>query len=115
MTILRHGWISDYSAQGMEGEIWQIFQDRAYAQDRAQGWRPEGMHRLESGDRLTIFDDEGVVLWAGRLAARRRNWYSHRKLFPGDPAWHPTGVAAETWQGWFQQKPALSATLERER
>ncbi len=114
MTILRHGWISDYLAQGMETERWHIFQDRTYAQDRVHGWQLEGMDRLEAGDRLTIFHDDGVVLWSGRLAARRRHRFSRRQLFPGDPAWHPVDVAAETWQGWFQQQPPLAATLERE-
>jgi hypothetical protein len=31
-TSLRlNGWISEYSAQGMEGEVWRIFQDKRYA------------------------------------------------------------------------------------
>lgn len=111
MTTVRHGWISDYTAQGMEGERWHIFQDRNYSADRTHGWQLEGMHPLQSGDHLTIFADDGRVLWAGHLAPSRRRWFSHRQVLPSEPAWHPPDVAAATWLDWFQQQPALVAIL----
>lgn len=96
----------------MEGERWHVFQDAVFAQDRVHDWRREGMYLLQTGDRLTVLADDECVLWRGVLVARRLCWFS-RKVSPHEPEWHPVDVTVETWQGWFRQRPALAARLER--
>lgn len=112
VTMVYHGWVSDFWEQGMEGERWHLFQDAAHAQGREQGWRREGMLLLQSGDELTIFADDGSLRWQGVLLARRLRWFG-RKVSPHESAWHPHDVTVELWQGWFRQQPALIATLVR--
>lgn len=111
--MIYHGWISDFWEQGMEGERWHVFQDIAFAQDRAHGWRREGMYLLQTGDRLTILADDGHLLWQGTLAARRLRWFG-RKVSPYEPEWHPVDVSMAVWLGWFRQRPVSRARLARE-
>ncbi len=109
-TVLR-GWISEYSAQGMEGDFWRIFQDRTFAQSRDAGWALTGMHLLGEGDELTIFAADESVCWSGVITAVRSGWLGLRRLTPVDPDWAPVGVAPEEWSSWFRHQPPLEAEL----
>jgi hypothetical protein len=118
MATTSKGWISDHYEQGMEGERWHIFQDEAYAETRTTGWRHEGVRYFRASDRLTIFSDDGTVLWSGQLRLRRgwlgwRTWLLRQRALPHDPAYHPPDVSSDTWQEWFRRRPPLAATLER--
>ena len=109
-TLLR-GWISEYSAQGMEGDLWRVFQDRAFAQSRDAGWEMQGMHVLSEGCELTIFAADGSVCWSGVITAVRSGLFGLRKLAPGHPDWAPAGVTREEWASWFRHQPPLEAEL----
>ena len=108
-----HGWISEYTAQGMEGDVWLIFQDRAYARDREGGWDMAGMYRLQEKDALTIFDEQGQVLWSGVIATRPSGLFNLFKRRPGHPDWSPTDVSLIDWHNWFRHQPPLEAILKR--
>jgi len=54
-----------YSETGTEGGYW-AFQDRKYIDEKTGGWSYEGLHVLENGDHLTIFDPQSKkVIWDG--------------------------------------------------
>lgn len=100
-----HGTLEGYWEQGWEGRIeYSLF--------------VEGMGHpffLQSGHRLTIYNDDGGVLWAGTLRfVQRKNSENHTM---------PNGIWADTkqadvpyaqWIEWFWRKPPLKATLETE-
>ena len=111
-AVLR-GWISEYSAQGMEGDFWRIFQDHAYAQSRDAGWEMQGMHVVGEGHELTIFAPDGSVCWRGVITATRSGRFGLCTLAPGHPDWAPAGVAPEEWTSWFRHQPPLEAELRK--
>lgn len=101
------GWIADFNEQGMEAEFWLIFQPASAAASRTGGWTREGMHILGPADVLTVWDDDGTVLFEGPLALRRAGWFGPEQLGPAAP--HP--FDPHTWLGWFRRRPALRAAL----
>ena len=94
------GWISTYWAQGMEGEVWFIFQDERYAS--GDQWQMEGLHQIAPGQHLTIFDAQGQVLWRGLLKLRKQGWFGRHTLVPPE-------VGEERWEAWFRHSPPLRA------
>ncbi|MGI0494336.1 hypothetical protein ACN4EG_21325 [Alkalinema pantanalense CENA528] len=106
------GWIAEYSAQGMEGEVWRIFQDGQAAQSREAGWQLTGMHRLQTGQELTILAEDGAVLWTGPIEPIRVGWFRWRRIFPDDPDWAPPGIPLAQWASWFRASPPLAAILK---
>ncbi len=62
---VRSGWLTDYFAQGMEGQVEWAFMDEAFAD--ARGWDEGGILTLNEGDMLTVFSSNGATLWAGRI------------------------------------------------
>ena len=114
MPTVLHGSISDYNEQGMESDFYLTFQDAAFMGPDGQ-WDREGWFILAPGDRLTIFHDDGSVLWEGEfgakphtLAGRIERWIHKYRM-----GWHPEDVPYETWIGWFRTRPHLRATLVR--
>lgn len=107
------GWISEFTQQGMEGEVWRIFQDEAFTDSNTHGWQFEGMHQLADGDTLTILDASDRILWQGILRTQTRWLGLAAGLSPVHPDWHPTDVSVETWSGWFRCQPPLRAILVR--
>ena len=112
-----HGWIADYNEQGMEADYWLTFQDEQFVDgDR---WDRTGMHILQPGDHLTIYDPEGEALWEGALWAPRARlvdeWlYQLRQRLTaarGYRRWYPEGGEPATWLRWFQTRPHLRADL----
>lgn len=105
------GWISEFSEQGMEGEVWRIFQEEEFSDSNTQGWRYEGMRQLADGDLLTILAADDGILWQGTLRSQSRWLGLGGSLPPVHPDWHPSDVSVETWSGWFRTQPPLRAIL----
>ncbi len=102
------GLVARYSAQGMEGEAWLVFQERAHVRrgaDGSEAWAMEGMHRLEAGGRLTIVAPDGGVLWSGTLAWRRAGALG----LLGPYTLAPPGIEPARWEAWFDHEPPLTA------
>ncbi len=68
---------------------------------------------LENGMRLTIYAEDGTLLWSGRLRfVRRRCWDKHP---PQMRIWSDkkqSCVSYARWLEWFTHTPPLKATLE---
>lgn len=107
------GYLSDFWEQGMEEAPWLIFQDARYCAGPRGGWDREGLHRLGEGDRLTIFNEDGSVCWAGTITTRRVGWFS--KLQAGSSQWYPEGMDSTTWTGFFRHDPPLKASYRPAR
>lgn len=106
------GWIFPYYDQGSEGAVLWAFQDAAFAASRDAGWNLDGLCDIRRGDKLTIFDEDGAVLWSGVIdpVTRISAW---QRVTPGDGNWFPKGVTLETWRAWLWHRPPLAAELER--
>jgi hypothetical protein len=107
-NILLTGWITEYNAQGMESEFWRVFQDQTHTQSRDSGWDLAGMHRLATGQQLTIFAANGQGMLQPRWFGQ---WLRLRRCYPSDSDWSPLGVALSDWERWFRHSPPLAATL----
>lgn len=76
----------------------------------------EGLGRpffLESGQRPTIYAEDGSVLWSGTLRFVKRRWWDQHNLPYG--IWsdeRQAGVSYAQWMEWFAHKPPLKATVE---
>lgn len=92
-----------------------------------QGWEGrieyalavEGLDRpfffLENGQRLTLYAEDGSVLWSGVLCFVRRRWWDRRR--PPSGVWSevkPVGVSYARWMEWFAHQPPLRAPVEVE-
>ena len=100
---IHHGLLEGYWEQGWEGRIeYSLF--------------IEGLGHpffLESGDRLTIFNEDGSVLWSGTLRFAARKPRENHNM-PNE-IWADTkqaGVPYAQWIEWFWRKPPLKATYE---
>lgn len=94
------GVIFNFSDQGSEGNI-KSFQDEKFMWVDGKGWSYDGLHHLENGDLLTIFNDKARkdVLWHGKVK------------FVGEMANYSRGTqegfSEESWENLFdQEKPA---------
>ena len=98
------GKIFAYWEQGMEGRIEFAFQP-------VDSDRPIF---LESGQYLTIYGENGEVIWSGHInLVRRRFWDRHNLQ---EPIWSyqkQKGVPYKQWLEWFWRKPSLKARLEK--
>lgn len=101
------GYLGTYWEQGMEESPWLIFQDARFAQTPQEGWDIKGMHRLEPGARLTIFDQSGDLLLQHTLRPTRTGLWA--RLFPKEDDWFPKGMSAECWENLFYRSPPLRA------
>lgn len=94
-----------YYEQGWEGAIRFAFQ-------------PDNSNLpifLSSGQHLTVFDDDGAVLWSGKLHFVRRGWRDQHRLGAG--IWSDCkqkGVSYAQWMDWFWRQPPLRAALADE-
>ncbi len=101
------GYIADYWEQGWEGHFWYTFQDATYIDERTGQWDIQGMHQLAVGDYLTIYQEDGTILWDGlwpdRSPGMLARWWSRvRGLEP---------VCPEKMLTWFRHEPPLKARL----
>jgi len=102
MTELR-GELEAYYEQGWEGRIEFAFQF-------------EGNQKpffLEKGQHLTIYKENGDVLWSGKINfVRKNNWFDKHKLNANIWSWtKQKGVSYADWMEWFWHKPPLKAKL----
>ncbi len=95
-----------YFEQGWEGRIEFAF--------HFEGQREPFF--LKNGQRLTIYNAEGDVLWSGKVKLVRRNtWLDNHHLRAGIWAdWKQKGVSYADWMDWFWREPPLKAELEVE-
>lgn len=106
------GHLAAYWEQGMEGRI-----EYAFAPDHTRHPEAEPLIFLKNGDPLEILDEEGNLLWSGKICfVSRRRWlffYEQHELPNG--IWHSQkqqGVAYKDWMAWFWHKPPLAALLQ---
>lgn len=92
-----------YWEQGWEGRIEFVFQADA----------SNTPYFLKNGDRLTILDEAGTILWSGQIRwVPVRFWDRYRNT---ESIWSyqkQKGVAYGQWLAWFWRKPPLKASLE---
>jgi len=131
-----HGCLYFHSETGTEGG-WYAFFDDAHAHRGQVGdpcpWsnpdcpvmlglhfqhrRYEGLHRLRNGDHLTVWEENGTIVFDGivKLNLRHDIYHDDQATVLGwwvnqEPA---VGVDRETWATWFFDE--LPATLRRSR
>jgi len=68
---------------------------------------------LKDGQKLTIYDESGDVLWSGKIRFVRVNsWFDKHKLNANIWSWtKQKGVSYAQWMEWFWHKPPLKAKL----
>lgn len=97
------GHLEAYWEQGWEGRI-EFF----FVPDDGQRPLP-----IQAGDHLTIFNEDGTVLWSGQIEWVRKNWWQRHQLDNDVWSWHKQkGVKYADWIGWFWHKPPLPAHYE---
>lgn len=68
---------------------------------------------LKSGQRLTIYAEDGTILWFGVLCFVKRKWWEQHHLPSGIWSYvKPAGVSYARWMEWFAHQPPLKAALE---
>lgn len=68
---------------------------------------------LANGQRLTIYAQDGSVLWAGVVRLAPRKWRENHNLPSGIWAYEKqAGLSYAQWIAWFVHKPPLRATVE---
>ena len=98
-----HGKLEAYWEQGGEGSIEFALQIDG----------DPGPFFLESGQELTIYRDNGEILWSGTLKFVKVNrWFDKHKLSAKIWSWNKQkGVSYADWMEWFWHKPPLNAKL----
>ncbi len=68
---------------------------------------------LANGQRLTIYAEDGSVLWSGAVCLVRRKWREQHHLASGIWAYEKqAGLSYAQWLAWFVHDPPLRATVE---
>lgn len=68
---------------------------------------------LATGQRLTIYTEDGGVLWAGVVRLVRRKWREQHNLSFGIWSYEKqAGLSYAQWMAWFVHDPPLRATVE---
>jgi hypothetical protein len=102
MAVLQ-GELLAYWEQGWEGRIAFAFQSDA----------SDTPIFLQNGDRLSIYAEDGTILWSGQIHwVRRRVWDRHRRDAGIWSFQKQKGVSYDQWLAWFWQTPPLPASLE---
>lgn len=97
------GKLEAYWEQGMEGRIEFAFQFEGQT----------APFFLQNGHRLTIYEKDEKILWAGTIQFVKRGFFDRHKLKAG--IWSDVkqkGVSYADWMDWFWRKPPLKAVLE---
>jgi len=73
-TLIR-GTLHLYSETGTEGGYWAIQDERFITPPTAdwphESWSYDGLHCLDDGDHLKVFDPEGNIYWEGRIQLKK--------------------------------------------
>lgn len=105
MTLL-HGELVAYWEQGWEGRVEFAFQADASTAPIF----------LKNGDRLSIYAEDGTLLWSGNIQWVRPRFWDRHQLDAGIWSYQKQkGVAYGQWLDWFWRRPQLKATLELAR
>ena len=107
----RRGVLEFWSETGTEGGFW-AFQNEKFIKNRGtknEQWSYDGLHVLENGDRLTIYDknDLSKIVWRGVINLK------HLPLFTEDAYGYwihddQIGIARRKWARWFiENYPAI--------
>ncbi|MCB0932124.1 MAG: hypothetical protein KDB71_09530 [Mycobacterium sp.] len=98
-----NGELEAYWEQGWEGRVEFAFQFDGNATP----------FFLSNGQRLTIFDADGSVLWSGEIRFVKRRFFDKHQLDADIWAYvKQKGVSYADWMDWFWRKPPLKAKLE---
>lgn len=100
------GQIEGYWEQGWEGRIEYVF----VAEEGSSIREPI---ILSKGHYLTIYSQEGKIIWEGEIELVGKSWWESFKESKLN-VWSESkqkGVGYEEWIGWFWQKPPLKAEL----
>jgi protein-S-isoprenylcysteine O-methyltransferase Ste14 len=95
-----NGTLLAYYEQGWDGRIEFFFQP-----DDSQEFIP-----LKNGQFLTIFDEEGKMLWSGRIELVKREFFDWHKYVWANSK--QKGVSYSQWMTWYWTLPPLQAQLE---
>lgn len=81
-----------------------------------ESWSYEGLHVLENGDELTVFDkDEPTkVVWSGKIRLRQHPLFTEH----ANGMWihaDQKGIAREQWAAWFFAQNPATLTPKRPR
>jgi hypothetical protein len=96
------GVLSTYSDQGTEGFLWTL------EEQPLRGY--EGLHFLENGDHLTVFAEDGSVIWAGVIDLEfetgyqpfeDRSGYGQQIVFGRYVNGNQRGMDLEDWASMF--------------
>ena len=101
-----YGFLSTFWEQGMEEPAWLIFQDQRFCETPRKGWTRNGIHRLEAGAHLRLFERDASVIFEGVLGAKPKGLLG--RLFK-KPTLFPPEIAEETLKAWFDRAPCLRA------
>jgi hypothetical protein len=102
--VKQKGFVFAYFEQGWEGRIEYAFHDNV----------DNSFSFLENGDVLTLFNQEGVVLFQDEINYKARRFWDFHPLEVG--IWSlkkQKGVSYGKWIQWFWQKPNIKAELTR--
>ena len=95
-----NGTLLAYYEQGWYGRIEFYFQP-----DDSVEFFP-----LQNGQGLTIFNEDGGILWSGKLHFVKRGFFDwHRYVWANTKQ---KGVSYAKWLNWFWMLPPLQAELE---
>jgi hypothetical protein len=83
------GRLEAFADMGTEGYFW------SFQEEGKSGY--DGLHFLEAGDHLTIYSDDGAVLFSGVLKPTPNSQWAP----PGHPAGQPTPYP--NWDNWTQE------------
>ena len=98
-----NGKLEAYWEQGWDGRV-----EFALQIDGASG-----PFFMESGQQLTIYQDDGEIIWSGRIHFVKVNhWFDKHTLSAKIWSWSKQkGVSYAEWMDWFWRKPPLHAKL----
>jgi hypothetical protein len=85
------GVLEDFFETGTEGVVWSVYDEDEYGYD--------GLHTIDEGDHLTIFNQLGHRLWAGRIRCDRKSGW---KRYLGNPRYGQP-CALGRWIHWTQK------------
>ncbi len=97
------GHLEAYWEQGWEGRIAFAFQFEGNTQP----------FFLKDGHVLTIYNEDGTILWNGAIKFVKRGWLDRHNLKAD--VWSnekQKGVKYADWMDWFWRQPPLKARLE---
>ncbi len=110
MRDLIDGYLEPYWEQGMEGRIAFMF---LADNDLPPYGQREALIYLENGQELTIFGEDGAILWSGLINfVPRRRREKHKLKAQIWSVERQEGVPYWQWMEWFWHEPRLRAVLD---